>query len=92
MKNLGRNTVAVLVITLFVGLAVFSAVQLGGRLLGTSEAGARTATSPAALQQTGSGSGYSDAYGDGGTDSAASGGTLTCPATGCGASSCHATQ
>ena len=47
MKNLGRNTAAVLVITLFTGLAVFSAIQLGGRLFGTSEAGAQTAASSA---------------------------------------------
>ena len=38
MKNFYRNTAAVLVLTLFTGLAVFTAVQLGGRLFGTSTA------------------------------------------------------
>ncbi len=46
MKNLSRNTAAVLVITLFTGLAVFSAIQLGGRLFGTSTANAQTVTTP----------------------------------------------
>ena len=51
MKNLSRNTAAVLVITLFTGLAVFSAIQLGGRLFGTSAASAQTVTSQAATGQ-----------------------------------------
>jgi hypothetical protein len=75
MKNLSRNTAAVLVLTLFTGLAVFSAIQLG--------------------YGNGQGSGTSDPYGYGGsTGSSSSGGgqTYTCPATGCTASSCHATQ
>jgi hypothetical protein len=100
MKNLGRNTAAVLVITLFTGLAVFSAVQLGGRLFGTQEASAQTAAAPASVQTEsedgyGNGNGYgqseSDAYGyDQGSDG--SSGTMTCPATGCSASSCHALE
>jgi hypothetical protein len=119
MKNLSRNTAAVLVLTLFTGLAVFSAIELGDRLLGTSMANAQTATSPAV---TSSGdaqsadeyyddgtSGYGNGYGQGSDDSggsyadpygygessgsaSASGTTMTCPATGCSASSCHATQ
>ncbi len=116
MKNLSRNTAAVLVITLFTGLAVFSAVQLGARLFDTTEAGAQTLASPVALQQQGGGNGsgygygggeqyadpngqspdgsrqYSDPYGESGSSSDSSGGTMTCPATGCSASSCHALQ
>ena len=60
MKNLTRNTAAVLVVTLFTGLAVFSAIQLGGRLFGTSSANAQTIT---AVQQAAE-SEYSDG-GDG---------------------------
>jgi hypothetical protein len=130
MKNLTRNTAAVLVVTLFTGLAVFSAIQLGGRLFGTTSANAQTVSSQAAVQppaesesgedygyEQGSGSGsyadpygqssdgYSDPYGQssGGSQSyvdphgqsdsgSSSGTTMTCPATGCSASSCHATQ
>jgi hypothetical protein len=115
MKNLSRNTAAVLVVTLFTGLAVFSAIQLGGRLFGTSSASAQTISAQAPQtqdqSQTGNGYGYgqssdgysdpygqssgsqsySDPYGQSGS-SADSGQTYTCPATGCTASSCHATQ
>ncbi len=106
-------------VTLFTGLAVFSAIQLGGRLFGTSSANAQTIT---AVQQAaeseysdgGDGSGYdqgsgsesySDPYGQssggsqGYTDpygqsssGGSSGTTMTCPATGCSASTCHALQ
>ncbi len=108
MKNLSRNTAAVLVVTLFTGLAVFSAIQLGGRLFGTSTASAQTVTTQATTSESegasdgvqsaddyyydgsgGSGNGY------GGSSSADSGSgatTQTCPATGCSATSCHATQ
>ena len=121
MKNLSRNTAAVLVLTLFTGLAVFSAIQLGGRLFGTSTANAQTVTTQTATGQSsgeaqsadeyyyddgtsgngngygsdGSSQGYSDPYGYGdssGSGSSSSGQTYTCPATGCTASSCHATQ
>jgi hypothetical protein len=128
MKNITRNTAAVLVLTLFTGLAVFTAIQLGDRLFGTSEASAQAATTQAAVQSSsdqnaddyygdgtsgsgngygqsdpygydqgssGSSQGYSDPYGYG--DSSGSSGssgqtTMTCPATGCSASTCHATQ
>ena len=103
MKNLTRNTAAVLVVTLFTGLAVFSAIQLGGRLFGTTSASAQTVAAQAAVQQSAesdddygydqdSGSqSYADPYGQ--TDSGSSSGTtMTCPATGCSASTCHATQ
>ena len=96
-----RNTAAVLVLTLFTGLAVFTAIQLGDRLFGTSTASAQTVTSQTATGQPGS-SGAADqyGYGDGSSGygnangSAGSSGaqTYTCPATGCTASSCHATQ
>ena len=113
MKNLSRNTAAVLVVTLFTGLAVFSAIQLGGRLFGTSSASAQTISAQAAQSQGqsesdsgygqssdgytdpyGQSSGsqsYSDPYGQSGS-STDTGQTYTCPATGCTASSCHATQ
>ena len=116
MKNLTRNTTAVLVVTLFTGLAVFSAIQLGGRLFGTTSANAQTVTTQAAVQQpaetdsrdygydqdpddysdpygqsSGDSQGYTDPYGQ--TDSGSSSGTtMTCPATGCSASTCHALQ
>jgi hypothetical protein len=129
MRNFSRNTTAVLVVTLFTGLAVFSAIQLGGRLFGTSAANAQTVTAQAAQEQGGNGSAdgqssessssqgyadpygqtysdpygqssgssdgqtYSDPYGQSGSGSGSSSGeTMTCPATGCTASSCHATQ
>lgn len=117
MKNLSRNTAAVLVVTLFTGLAVFSAIQLGGRLFGTSEANAQAVSAQAAEEGSafgydeetdayaygqgsghGQGSGYgqgsqsyTDPYGQSGSGSS-SGTTMTCPATGCSASSCHALQ
>jgi len=107
MNRIFRNTATVLVLTLFTGLAVFTAVQLGDRLFGTSDASAQTATtqpfgsSPATSDQRQSPDGYgygrsSDPYGydqGSGSDSQSSGGaTQTCPATGCTASSCHASQ
>ena len=109
--KLFRNTTAVLVLTLFTGLAVFTAIQLGGRLFGTSTASAQTVTTQSATGQSCSsgttdqaGNGYgqssdgstqSDPYGYGdssGSDGSSSGQTYTCPATGCTASTCHATQ
>jgi hypothetical protein len=109
MMRLFRNTTAVLVLTLFTGLAVFTAVQLGGRLFGTSPASALTVTSQPAQSETGSGNGgngygygqgsgqgsgqsYSDPYGYGGSGSSTGDQTYTCPATGCTASTCHASQ
>ena len=120
--KLFRNTTAVLVLTLFTGLAVFTAIQLGGRLFGTPTASAQTVTTQTAVGQSGS-SGATDPYGqssDGsdavrpeatararaarrrrtrtatatraGPDGSSGGQTYTCPATGCTASTCHATQ
>lgn len=104
MNHIFRNTAAVLVLTLFTGLAVFSAIQLGDRLFGTADAGAQTVTAASAAAtedgRTGGESGVSgydqgaDAYGydqDSGAGSS-TGTTQTCPATGCSASSCHATE
>jgi hypothetical protein len=116
MKHL-RNTAAVLVLTLFTALAVFTVIQLGGRVFGTPTASAQTVTTQAAQSQSGSGAasqsssgGSSSAGGSSGSNSAggssgstsggsssgsgsSSGGqTYTCPATGCTASTCHATQ
>ena len=99
MKHL-RNTPAVLVLTLFTALAVFTAIQLGGRVFGTPTASAQTVTTQAAQSQSGSsGSGQgssgatqSDPYGAGSSSGSSGGQTYTCPATGCTASTCHATQ
>ena len=103
--KLFRNTTAVLVLTLFTGLAVFTAIQLGGRLFGTPTASARTVTTQSSTGQSSSGNGYgqsssggatqSDPNGYGsssGSGSSSGGQTYTCPATGCTASTCHATQ
>ncbi len=107
-----RNTTAVLVLTLFTGLAVFTAIQLGGRLFGTSTASAQTVSSQTATGESGSsaptdqyghgddssgnsygnGNGNGNGYGQSGSGSSSGGQTYTCPATGCTASSCHATQ
>jgi hypothetical protein len=101
--KLMRNTTAVLVLTLFTGLAVFTAIQLGGRLFGTPTASAQTVTTQSAAGQSGStssdgagqsssGTTQSDPYGYGSSGSSSGGQTYTCPATGCTASTCHATQ
>ena len=104
-----RNTAAVLVLTLFTGLAVFTAIQLGDRLFGTPDASAQTvsAQSSSAIEQSGDdyyddgngayvdpyGAGQSaDPYGQSSGVQGSTGTTQTCPATGCSASSCHATQ
>ena len=108
-----RNTVAVLVLTLFTGLAVFTTIQLGDRLFGTPDASAQTvsAQSSTATEQSvddyygddysADSGAYADPYGAGqsadpyGQSSGVQGSTgttQTCPATGCSASSCHATQ
>ena len=103
MKNFYRNTAAVLVLTLFTGLAVFTAVQLGGRVFGTSTASAQTVTTQSSTATTGTSSGTSSGSSstqqstDGssqssGSSSSGSDTTYTCPATGCTASTCHATQ
>ena len=110
MKHL-RNTPAVLVLTIFTALAVFTAIQLGGRLFGTSTASAQTVITQAAQSRSSGGNGYghgsggaaeTDPYGNSGGSSSAGGSsgsgsssggqTYTCPATGCTASTCHATQ
>jgi hypothetical protein len=104
MKNLSRNTAAVLVITLFTGLAVFSAIQLGGRLFGTSTASAQTVTTQATTSQSedpaddvesldeyyyGDGSGgYGNGYG--GSSSADSGSSATTQT--CPATGCSASS
>ncbi len=103
--KLFRNTTAVLVLTLFTGLAVFTAIQLGGRLFGTPTASARTLTTQSSTGQSSSGSGYGQSSSGGatqadpngygsssGSGSSSGGQTYTCPATGCTASTCHATQ
>ena len=107
--KLFRNTTAVLVLTLFTGLAVFTAIQLGGRLFGTPTASAQTVTTQTAAGQSGQHERHGSGYGQSSSGStqiatrtatatraasgSSSGGqTYTCPATGCTASTCHATQ
>jgi hypothetical protein len=125
MNRFFGNSVSVLVLTFFTGLAILATVQLAGRLTGGGSAQARVATGAAAArtsngtsraQDQGATSQDSGTYPDGsgtypdssGTSSGDSGGyypqdsgsgtqgstgeTLTCPATGCTASTCHATQ
>ena len=87
-----QNTIAVLVLTAFTALAIFGTVQLTARITGVD---AVPSASASTLQTT-----YSDDYGSGqygygqsGTgQTGASGETLTCPATGCTASYCHAAR
>lgn len=106
--RLFRNTAAVIVLTLFTGLAVFTTIQLGDRLCGTSDESAQTVserTSTATDQSADDYSSddseaYADPYGSGqttdpygqGSGAQDSTTTQTCPATGCSASSCHATK
>jgi len=76
-----KNTLSVAVVTAMTALAIFSAVQVTGRIVSLPTSGAVSATTAAAT---------------GGTALAASTGAspnsaLTCPATGCTATSCHAT-
>ncbi len=106
--KLFRNTAAVLVLTLFTGLAVFTAIQLGDRLFGTPDASAQTVSGQNATatgqsaddyydDSEGHGGGYgygqnADPYGQSSSTQGSTTTTQTCPATGCSASSCHATQ
>jgi len=83
-RNL-RNTVAVLLVTAFTALAILGTVQLTARVTGL-ETVASAATVPS--------SGTSDHYGSyqytsGQADSSQ---VMTCPRTGCSATSCHALQ
>jgi hypothetical protein len=125
MSRTLRNTVTVLIVTLFTGIAVFATVQLAARVAGPAGAGTQAAQAAEPSQQgidEGSSLEYGDGYGDGsgtypqdegaygygngygygsGSGSAedqgstaqdSGSGTLTCPSTGCTASTCHATQ
>ncbi len=88
-----RNTIAVLVLTAFTAIAIFATVQLTAHLTGFSA----TSTAAAATVQNGysnsSANGYNGdsqyGYGQNGSGQN-SGQVLTCPATGCTASYCHA--
>ncbi len=87
-----RNTIAVLVLTAFTALAIFGTVQLTARVTGieaVSSANAATVQSGYGgdAQQYGSNGYGSDRYG---SSSGSSGQVMTCPATGCTASYCHA--
>ena len=81
MQRTLRNTVAVLVVTAFTALAIFAAVQLTGRLVAPANA---AGTQTYSTQTT--------PYGSSSSSSDSSSGQLVCPATGCAAESCHATQ
>jgi hypothetical protein len=116
-----RNTVTVLIVTLFMGIAVFATVQLAARVAGPAGAGTQAAQAAEPSQQStdeGSSLEYGNGYGDdsgtypqdeggygygsgtgsgspqdqGSTAQDSGSGTLTCPSTGCTASTCHATQ
>ena len=87
MKRTFGNVAAVLVVTLFTALAIFATVQLTGRILGpTATAAARTAAAQIAPAQIAPAQTTPDSA------AAAAGEQLVCPATGCAADSCHATQ
>ena len=75
-----KNTISVLVVTLFVALAVFGTVQLTGAAIGSTGSG--------------SASQYAVASSSYGTQvaNAGSAGTMTCPRTGCSANTCHAAR
>ena len=77
MNRTLKNVTAVLVITLFTALAIFATVQLTGRILGPAES---AVAQPLPAQTTG------------GAVQSSAGAQLVCPATGCAADSCHATQ
>jgi hypothetical protein len=84
MNRTYRNTVAVLIVTLFTAIAIFATVQLAGRILGpTDTALARNATGGQVVAPSSSSSSATA-----GSDSE----QLVCPATGCTATSCHAQQ
>ncbi len=83
-RNL-RNTVAVLLVTVFTALAIFATVQLTARVTGIE-----TVASAAATQTTVASDQYGTyQYTSGQTDSSQ---VMTCPRTGCSATSCHALQ
>jgi hypothetical protein len=71
-----KNTAAVMAATALTALAIFSGVELGGAMAGSENAGASTASAQATNVSVIARSGS---------------GTLTCPRTGCTASTCHAT-
>ena len=88
MNRTSRNTAAVLVLTLFTVIAVFATVQLVGRIVGTPNASAQTTAAQGPGAASSAGATQQDPYGYG----QGSSGTLTCPSTGCTASTCHASQ
>jgi len=83
-RNL-RNTVAVLVVTTFTALAIFGTVQLSARMLDATSVSSGSAQAAPVSQQYGGGYRYAAGQSD-------TGQLLTCPATGCTASSCHAAR
>ena len=78
-----------LVLTLFTVIAVFATVQLVGRIVGTPNASAQTTAAQGPGVSSSAGATQQDPYGYG---QGSSDGTLTCPSTGCTASTCHASQ
>jgi hypothetical protein len=84
-----RNTIAVLVLTAFTALAIFGTVQLTARLTGVDSVSSASASTLQDTYYDESGSGQYG-YAQNGTGQGNSGQTLTCPATGCTASYCHA--
>lgn len=82
MSRTLRNTFSVAVVTAMTALAIFSAVQVTGRIVNLPT----TATAAFARTVTTTDGGAVSSI-DGSTSSS----VQTCPATGCTATSCHAT-
>jgi len=80
MNRTLANTLAVLIVTLFTAIAIFATVELSGLVSGTAAPTAVTASAAGAGGQLGLAS------------SASAGTVMTCPATGCAATSCHAAR
>jgi hypothetical protein len=76
-----KNTAAVMIATALTALAVFAGVQVAGLAVG---AGTATTT-------TGATTGYYTTASNVAQSTSSGGTTLTCPRTGCTASTCHAT-
>jgi hypothetical protein len=84
MERTLRNTAAVLIVTVFTALTIFATVQLTARVTGISSLATAGATPTYSSSVNG-------AYASNVSQSG-SGQTMTCPATGCTATSCHAMQ
>lgn len=82
MKRTLNNTVAVLIATVFTALAVFTTVTFAGTVSGTGASAVNASTTEIATAA----SPVANVASNQGNQ------TLTCPRTGCTASSCHAAR